>query len=59
MRLSQIVIFLVLAYFSTGVMTKKVAGLVVFRRVNDTIEYLMLKPKSEQKEWSPPKGIFF
>lgn len=58
MRVSQFVILLVLAYFTTGAMSKKVAGLAVFRRVNDTIEYLMLKPKSEKKEWSPPKGNF-
>ncbi|XP_055303055.1 bis(5'-nucleosyl)-tetraphosphatase [asymmetrical]-like isoform X2 [Sitodiplosis mosellana] len=42
-----------------GVMSKgskKVAGLVIFRRINDRIEYLMLKPNSQNKEWSPPKG---
>lgn len=57
MRAHQIVILLVLTYFSIGVMSKKVAGLVVFRRVNGNVEYLMLKPNSRKKEWSPPKGI--
>lgn len=57
MRAHQIVILLVLTYFSIGVMSKKVAGLVVFRRVNGNTEYLMLKPNSRKKEWSPPKGI--
>lgn len=58
MRVSQFVILLILGYFATGVMSKKVAGLAVFRRVNDTIEYLMLKPNNSKKEWSPPKGNF-
>lgn len=61
MRVSHLVIFLILAYFSSGIMSKKskqVAGLIVYRQVNDTIEYLMLKPNSHKKEWSPPKGTF-
>lgn len=55
----QIVILLVLVYFSMNVSSKRVAGLAVFRRINDKIEYLMLKPKNYKKEWSPPKGIVF
>ncbi|XP_031624551.1 bis(5'-nucleosyl)-tetraphosphatase [asymmetrical]-like [Contarinia nasturtii] len=60
MQANRFVVFLVLtlSYFAVGIMAKKVAGLVVFRRTNDTnaIEYLMLKPKSNKKKWSPPKG---
>lgn len=58
MNSNQIVFFFILAYISVEVMSKKVAGLIVFRRTSDTIEYLLLKPRSKKKEWSPPKGIF-
>lgn len=57
MQVKYIAIFLVFALFSEEVASKKVAGLVVFRRINDDIEYLVLKPRSNKKDWSPPKGI--
>lgn len=38
---------------------KRVAGLIIFRRVDDTIQYLMLRPKNDKKEWSLPKGNYF
>lgn len=38
-------------------MAKRLAGLVIFRRANAQIEYLMLKPSKDEKAWSPPKGL--
>lgn len=35
---------------------KQVAGLIVFRKINDNIDYLVLKPVKDNKYWSPPKG---
>lgn len=58
MELSKIVFVLFFAYLAAPAMGKKVAGLVVFRKLNSRIEYLMLKPSKPDKEWSPPKGIF-
>lgn len=52
---SIIVLLLLLHSFGNG-MSKRIAGLVVFRRVNAQIEYLMLRPSKSGKSWSPPKG---
>lgn len=35
---------------------KLAAGLVVYRRVKDTIEYLLLQTSYGENHWSPPKG---
>ncbi|XP_052796259.1 bis(5'-nucleosyl)-tetraphosphatase [asymmetrical]-like [Mya arenaria] len=32
------------------------AGLIVFRRVVDSVEYLVLKHSNTEGHWSPPKG---
>lgn len=56
MELSKVIFVLFFVYLAAPAMGKKVAGLVVFRRVDSRIEYLMLKPSKENKEWSPPKG---
>lgn len=56
MKLSKVIFVLFFAYLAAPAMGKKVAGLVVFRRVDSHIEYLMLKPSKPNKEWSPPKG---
>lgn len=34
------------------------AGLLIFRRLNSQIEYLLLKASEMDKNWTPPKGIF-
>lgn len=53
-----VIVLLLLFQFSIeGMAKKKVAGLVIFRQSNQEIEYLMLKPSKEGKDWSPPKGI--
>lgn len=36
---------------------KLAAGLVVYRRVKGTIEYLLLQTSYGENHWSPPKGI--
>lgn len=38
---------------------KRVAGMVVYRQIDQNIEYLMLKPSKDGKDWSPPKGNSF
>lgn len=35
----------------------KGAGLVVYRRTNDNIEYLTLQASGRRKHWSVPKGM--
>lgn len=55
-RNSIAVFLLLLSMFNNG-MAKKTAGLVIFRRANAQIEYLMLKPTKDGKVWSPPKGL--
>lgn len=51
-----VALLLVFSLFSNG-MTKRTAGLVIFRHVNSELEFLMLKPSKEGKVWSPPKGL--
>lgn len=34
------------------------AGLLIFRRLNSQIEYLLLKASEMDKNWTPPKGNF-
>ncbi|XP_055303025.1 bis(5'-nucleosyl)-tetraphosphatase [asymmetrical]-like [Sitodiplosis mosellana] len=45
-------------YMQNGIVTKRGAGLLVFRRFDSQIEYLLLKASkgSPPKHWSPPKG---
>lgn len=38
---------------------KKAAGFLVFRKINNTIEYLLLKASYGNYHWSPPKGLLF
>lgn len=38
-------------------MAKRAAGLVIFRRLTDKIEYLMLRTSYGNHHWTPPKGI--
>lgn len=35
------------------------AGMLVFRRANSQIEYLLLNASEFDKNWSPPKGCTF
>lgn len=37
---------------------KRAAGFLIFRRVSDGIEYLLLRASYGTKHWSPPKGIY-
>lgn len=37
-------------------MTKRAAGFLIFRRLRERIEYLMLQASYGQHHWSPPKG---
>ncbi|XP_053674918.1 bis(5'-nucleosyl)-tetraphosphatase [asymmetrical] [Anopheles nili] len=37
-------------------MTKRAAGFLIFRRLCERIEYLMLQASYGQHHWSPPKG---
>lgn len=57
MKFTKIILILFFAYSSAQAMTKKVAGLMIFRRNNSRIEYLMLKSSKPHGEWSPPKGL--
>lgn len=38
-------------------MAKRAAGFVILRKLNETIEYLMLQASYGNNHWSPPKGI--
>lgn len=51
-----VIVLLLLFYLINNGMAKRTAGLIIFRRVNSQIEYLMLKPTNDRKVWSPPKG---
>lgn len=54
----KVIALLLLFHFSMETMAKKrVAGLVIYRQADQGVEYLMLKPSKEGKDWSPPKGI--
>lgn len=35
---------------------KRAAGLVIFRSVNQAIEFLMLQTSYGEHHWTPPKG---
>lgn len=37
-------------------MAKRAAGFLIFRRLRERIEYLMLQASYGQRHWSPPKG---
>uniref|UniRef100_A0A2M3ZB81 Bis(5'-nucleosyl)-tetraphosphatase [asymmetrical] n=1 Tax=Anopheles braziliensis TaxID=58242 RepID=A0A2M3ZB81_9DIPT len=37
-------------------MAKRAAGFLIFRRLCERIEYLMLHAPSKQYQWTPPKG---
>lgn len=37
-------------------MAQESAGLIVFRRMSDTIQYLLLQHVSGENHWTPPKG---
>lgn len=39
-------------------MGKRAAGFLLFRRLNSTIEYLLLKASYGSHHWTPPKGIY-
>lgn len=55
--LRGVIILLLLFQFSVkGMAKKRVAGMVIFRQLDQNIEYLMLKPSKDGKDWSPPKG---
>lgn len=40
-------------------MGKRAAGFLIFRRLNEQIEYLLLKASYGNKHWTPPKGKIF
>uniref|UniRef100_A0A6M2DPM5 Bis(5'-nucleosyl)-tetraphosphatase [asymmetrical] n=1 Tax=Xenopsylla cheopis TaxID=163159 RepID=A0A6M2DPM5_XENCH len=40
-------------------MVVKAAGFVIFRRIHNTIEYLLLQASYANFHWSPPKGMTF
>lgn len=48
-----------MVHLSGLTLAKKVAGLVVFRRIDGKNEYLMLAAKNSKKDWSPPKGKIY
>lgn len=53
----RVIVLLVLFHLCAGGMAKKkVAGLVIYRQSGQGVEYLMLKPSKDDKDWSPPKG---
>lgn len=55
---NHIIVLLLLLYLFGNAMGKRTAGLLIFRRSNNSeIEYLMLKPSKDDKVWSPPKGL--
>lgn len=41
---------------STSAKLKIAAGLIIFRRINETIEYLVLKHSYGDGHWTSPKG---
>lgn len=56
----KVVFLLVLLHLCANAMAKKrLAGLAIFRQSDQGVEYLMLKPSKEGKDWSPPKGNRF
>lgn len=55
-RLHKYCLLLTFSLLNNG-MTKRTAGLVIFRRVNSQLEFLMLKPSKDGKVWTPPKGL--
>lgn len=44
---------------AVGMVKERSAGLLVFRRANSRIEYLLLKASERDKIWSAPKGCTF
>lgn len=38
---------------------KRAAGFLIFRRLNEQIEYLLLRASYGSKHWTPPKGQFY
>ena len=36
---------------------KLAAGLIIFRKLNHTIEYLLLQTSYGENHWTPPKGF--
>lgn len=56
--MKMLAISLLLFCILVQTMGKRVAGLVIFRQSNSEIEYLMLKPSKDRKNWSPPKGTY-
>lgn len=37
-------------------MGKRAAGLLIFRRMNEAVEYLMMQTSYGNHHWTPPKG---
>lgn len=37
---------------------RRAAGFLIFRQLNDQIEYLLLKASYGSRHWTPPKGLF-
>lgn len=40
-------------------MTERAAGYVIFRKIANSIEYLLLQASYPDFHWSPPKGLTF
>jgi bis(5'-nucleosidyl)-tetraphosphatase len=40
-------------------MARLAAGMIVFRRIANTIEYLMMQTSYGEHHWTPPKGLFY
>lgn len=59
MELKNIFFILSVVHLSGLTLAKKVAGLVVFRRLDEKNEYLMLAAMNSKKDWSPPKGKLY
>ncbi|XP_031639971.1 bis(5'-nucleosyl)-tetraphosphatase [asymmetrical]-like [Contarinia nasturtii] len=52
-KIFAVLLILSLVHFS---MAKKGAGLIIFRRTGNKIEYLLLKSIKKDNSWGPPKG---
>lgn len=37
-------------------MTSRAAGFIIYRRMDDTIQYLLLQASNQNHHWTPPKG---
>ena len=56
MSLLNIILFISLVGFQISKMSRRASGFVIFRKVKDQVEYLLLQASNGARHWTPPKG---